>query len=183
MRALQLYTLRSVRYAGGDSGEVAEVDVSKSEVSKQNVAVSKKTRTAKEMKVALRFVCSSSGGGGGGSSSSSSSSSIMSCASSHHHLISLCLQEFAKSLRRSSGGGGIIKTGFDLELSTSPPHGHVGDADDAESVVFMEQGRQVYDASHARLKATAQIDTTKDSKARPTTGKSGVSGNTRPLSA
>ena len=104
------------------------------------------------------------------------------------NIISLRLQEFAKSLRRSSGGGGIIKTGFDLELSALPPHGHAGDADDAESVVFMEQGRQVYDTSHARLKATAPLDTTKDSNARPTTvgqewRQCHISGSVRPSSA
>jgi hypothetical protein len=49
------------------------------------------------------------------------------------------------------------------------------DRTDAESIMFMEQGRQLYDTSRARDKAAA--------KPRPTTAKSGVSGNVRPSSA
>ncbi len=77
----------------------------------------------------------------------------------------------------------MIRTGFELESSPSPPRGRAGDAEDAESVVFMEEGRQVYDASRARSKAAAASEGGKDVVLRPTTAKSGVSGNTRPKSA
>lgn len=97
-----------------------------------------------------------------------------------------CPQALAKSLRRSSGGGGVIKAGQELDMdanqsSISPTRGQ-GDADDktdAESIVFMEQGRQLYDTSRARGRAAADSQT----KVRPTTAKSGVSGSVRPSSA
>jgi hypothetical protein len=85
----------------------------------------------------------------------------------------------------------VIKTGFEpefgiaLQSSPSPPRGrgHADDADDAESVLFMEQGRQVYDTSRARSKAAAVSEVSKDAILRPATAKSGVSGATRPKSA
>ena len=97
-------------------------------------------------------------------------------------------QELAKSLRRSSGGGGVIKAGAELESSLaesspSPTRGQRGDNDDAESIMFMEQGRQVYDASHARSQAAAATLVAGAAKSRPTTAKSGPSGNARPSSA
>jgi hypothetical protein len=63
------------------------------------------------------------------------------------------------------------------QSSPSPPRGKLeaDDRTDAESIMFMEQGRQLYDTSRARDKAAA--------KPRPTTAKSGVSGNVRPSSA
>ncbi len=125
------------RYAGGDSKGATAQPLSKSEVSKQNMAVAKKSRTAQEMKVIPR---------------------MLACLSNASHRAALCVQELAKSLRRSSGGGGVIKSGFELlDSSPSPPRGRVDDGDDAESVLFMEQGRQVYGASRARSSVTAAV--------------------------
>jgi hypothetical protein len=94
-------------------------------------------------------------------------------------------------MRRSSGGGGVIKAGDQLEASLiesspSPPRGRKGvteDNDDTESIVFMEHGRQVYDSSRARGKAAAATDVAGATKARPTTAKSALSGTVRPSSA
>ncbi len=98
------------------------------------------------------------------------------------------LQALAKSLRRSSGGGGVVKVGEELDMSLNEPSpplargkADTDDKTDAESIVFMEQGRQLYDTSRARENGAAA--SAAQSKVRPTTAKSGVSGNIRPSSA
>lgn len=98
------------------------------------------------------------------------------------------MKALAKSLRRSSGGGGVVKAGEELDMSLNEPSpplargkADTDDKTDAESIVFMEQGRQLYDTSRARENGAAA--SAAQSKVRPTTAKSGVSGNIRPSSA
>ena len=154
--------LNTCRFAGVDSDKTETLE--RTDLNKTEQAVVKKTRTAREMKA--RTV----------------QSRRISTPGSFPHLSAL--QELAKSLRRSSGGGGVLKAAAEDEMSSpdaSPTRVQRGDGDDADSIVFMEQGRQVYDSSRARVKvAAAKSEEGDGSKARPSTGKSG---SVRPRSA